>query len=71
MQDRRKNIEHEADEDGADTFEKIRRPEKPLLPTGNDRRARRSSKETPSSKKVRKTISGKGGMHRRRQKKVL
>ena len=52
-------------------FEKIRRGEKGNFPTSNERKARRSSKETFGSKKVRKSISNKGGMHRRRQKKVV
>ncbi len=71
MTDRHKNIipDHELDEN--ENFEKIRRAEKPFLPTSSKQRARRTSKETPSSKKVRKSISTRGGMHRRRQKKVI
>ncbi len=52
-------------------FEKIRRHTKPRLPVASDR-ARRSAKETAGSRRVRKEISRtSGGMHRRRQKKVI
>ena len=64
----RSSDEWEVDDDS--TFEKIKKSQKPLLPTGSDRRARRSSKETIASRKVRKTVSSKGGMHRRRQRKI-
>jgi len=52
-------------------FEKIRRGEKGNFPTSNERKARRSAKETFGSKKVRKSISSKGGMHRRRKKRIV
>jgi hypothetical protein len=58
----------DAEEDSG--FEKIKKSQKPLLPTAADRRARRSSKETFASRKVRKSVSSKGGMHRRRQRKI-
>ena len=51
-------------------FEKFRRNEKPRLPVASDK-ARRSAKETPTSRRVRKMISrAVGGIHRRRQKKI-
>lgn len=74
MTDRRKNVPFNENDDLDDVdgkrFEKIPKSVKPLLPSGNRSKARRSSKETPASKKVRKSVSSKGGMHRRRQRKV-
>ena len=74
MSDRRKRIPFEEDEDLdglEDTrFEKIPKSAKPMLPSSGRNKARRSSKETPASKKVRKSVSSKGGMHRRRQRKI-
>ena len=68
--DRRTQFPSDWDDENSDLFEKIRKPVKPLLPTAADRKARRSSKETFGSKKVRKAVSSRGGMHRRRQKKI-
>ncbi len=59
---------YDFDEEG---FERIRKSERGNFPTAGDRRARRSAHETYNSKKVRKTLSKKGGMHRRRQKKSV
>ena len=73
MTDRRKNVpldEIEELDDDDNRFEKIPKSVKPLLPSGNRSKARRSSKETVASKKVRKAVSSKGGMHRRRQRKM-
>ena len=74
MTDRRKKIPayeiDDFDEVDDTRFEKIPKATKPLLPSGNRSKARRSSKETLASKKVRKSVSSKGGMHRRRQRKV-
>lgn len=53
-----------------ETFEPMRKSERGSFPTSNERKARRSSKETYASKKVRKSVSKDGGMHRRRRKKV-
>lgn len=74
MSDRRKKVPLSDVDDFDDVdnarFEKISKSEKPLFPSGNRSKARRSSKETPASKKVRKSVSSKGGMHRRRQRKM-
>ena len=59
---------HEIDEGN---FEKIKKGERGNFPTSTERKARRSSKETFGSKKVRKSISSQGGMHRRRKKKIV
>lgn len=59
------------DDEDAEPFQKIRRQPRPMLPTSAHRKARRSAKETIGSRRVRKAVSNQGGMHRRRQKKMI
>jgi hypothetical protein len=70
-EDHRSDHPGEWDCDDSDLFEKIRKHARPVLPTAANRRARRSAKETAGSKRVRKSVSSRGGIHRRRQKKIL
>ncbi len=53
------------------SFEKIRRNERPMLPTSENRQRARSSRETYASRRAKKRISEQNtGIHRRRRKKV-
>ncbi len=52
-------------------FEKIRRNQRPMLPTSDNPRRARSARETAASRKAKKRISEQNaGMHRRRRRKV-
>lgn len=60
----------DASADETSAFEPIRRLSRPRYPVSADR-PRRTAKETPASRRVRREISQSlGGMHRRRHKKV-